>query len=390
MKKILAIILAMAMMLGLVACKSDKVDKEPTKPSISQNEQVDTATEPNDSKSHDTETNATEGDEDKTVEPTEVVDSAIDVNDRQAMWEDVFNNGKFIVDANSFSMTLADTMNITILSDEGGEGYIEIGGNLDGGTIKAAIYQSEDGKTYYYSYSEAEGQTSEEWFECDIASDEDTLDGMMDGTASDAEEVTDLLSEIMRVEYVESVGDIDHINIYYPAPQTSGWQAPEGSEITFDSTVEFEYNGEVGQVRYTTYSNDSVSMTSHSWVVEIEDMDILFDWDFNAETLTLTNDGDKSIVLQCKVVEDHLMSNSSEDIPLAVIQVEVNSKTFAIQKMSVEQDGIATVIEFINCDDVGAFVSSPNKVDGTKAADEAAFEFAMLMWGLTMACIPAN
>jgi hypothetical protein len=360
MKKIIAILLAMVMMFSMVACCNNDADKDPTTPpTASQDGEKDPTTNPD-------------------ADPSEPDTTEPSVDDRQAMWEQVFSEGSFVMNANSFKMDMGDIMNITLLTDANGKAYMSISGTVEEeGEITVALYAFDEKTAYFYMSGEAEGQAISQWYKCEINNDEDgaVLDDTMDGTA-DMSEMMAALEAIEKIVYVESIGDIDVLDIYYTpaADEEDDWTT------TYDATIKVEFNGIEGEFRYTESTSDDGWGTSSSsyWEKEIEGMD-LFDWDFNRETMTLTKDDQ---TLNCTLVTDHLNVEGEEQ--KTVMRIEIDSKTKEIKKMSVTEDDATVAVEFITCEDVSAEVELPETVETTMTMEDAAMQFAMTMFAIIM------
>lgn len=361
MKKIIAMILVLTMVFGLVACGKKDVEQNPTQ-EIEQTDSTGAATE-------------------STSDPTEAVsDDSTQIDGRQELWEKVFTEGTFKVSANSLEMIMPDGSNITILSDPDGKAYLSVSGtDEEGNSAGSALYKQDDSTAYFHSFGQAEGQAVDEWYICEMTNEEDssTIDGTI-SESGDTSEMFKALESIEKIVYVKSVGDLDYVDIYCAAEElnTETW------ETTYDVTISFEYDGQVGEMRYTenTYVDDWGTSSSMHWKTEIDSME-LFDWDFDKETMTLVHESDPNQVLKCTVVKDHL-NDTTEKLP--TMRIVIHSETYEVSETTLMQDGYEMTVKFINCDDVSEFVELPDNIEEKKPAEDAVMEIGMMMFAVIL------
>ena len=369
MKKIIVILLTMVMVFSLAACGgNDETDNTATPPTSSQTEEQNNSTGP-----------ATEPITDPSEDSTELPETEpVVIDDKQAMWEKVFSEGTFTMNANSFEMVMEDIMVITLLSDENGKAYMSVSGTVDGeGNMGVALYKHDNETAYFHTFGSDVEQNVDQWYLCEITNEDDdtTLDETMDG-AADTNEITGALESIEKIVYIESIGDIDYIDIYYIPAEDDG----EGWTTTYDATIQVEVDGVVGEFRYTEETSDDGwgESSSSYWETEIEGMD-LFDWDFDKEAMVLTKDDQ---TLNCILVKDHL--NTPSEKQSVVMRVEIDSNTYEIKKIITTEDDMEVSIEFLTCENVAEFVEIPENVEETMSIEDAAMEFGMTMFALIL------
>jgi hypothetical protein len=356
MRKLIIVILALAFVFSFTACGKNSGNEDQansTAPQSSDDENISVTTIP-------------------TISP----DEPTQIRGRCELWDAVFKAGDFRINSNSFTMSWGDDAQIIFLSDDTGKSYISASGSIDvAAVIGSTLYKYDDSTIYFNTRSSIEEEVVDRWYLCEITSEEDiaTLNNaMMDKT--DVVAITNILNFAEKVDYIESIGDIDYIDVYC-VPMEDGDDDVEGPQLlSYDASICVEYNGAVGQLRYTELSSAEGlrPVISIQWESEIENMD-LADWSFDKESVTLISDVDSSQVVKCSVVRDYL---NTELDPIGV-RVVINSKTLDIQKLSWLDGDYTVAIEFKNCDNVEALVDIPDDIAEKVPVVDAAIQHNM-------------
>ena len=392
MKKILAIVLCLAMVLSMTACfgKDDVSEADPTISQTDDATQEQNATESTapihdeddethgkDKESHDEECNDPSHDHDIEVMP-------IDPAEKQAMWEQVFANGELVVNADSMKLLIADMLSMQVLSDDENQ-YVEIAAADD--SMGVALYRrGEDVYCKQYGPDE-DGVLACEWYVCEFPEDMENAEvSIMDSAETsviDAAELMEMLKNIESMKYVGTEDGLDNLVLICVDTMNEVEELPESNWVTtFDATLEVEYNGVVGQFRYTTQTNGgSGSSRGCHWESDEEPLEDILDWEFDQETLTLAKDDE---VLQCTLIEDHLLSDDDENSGLIEVRIQVNPTTCELVSMSFEVDGEVGAIQFINCDSVDEYIELPDNIEETIPAEEAAMSLMMIIFAIAM------
>ena len=350
MKKLIAILLILLMVFSLVACKNDDptIPSKPLKP-------LPTKPLPT-----------------KPTEPTTPAES------RQEELEKIFTEGTFVVNANSFKISVGDIVDIVGLTDTNGKCYFGVSGTIDGEETGATLYQHSDSIVYFHQFGNGEGQTIDKWYKCNIASiDSEDIFNTTESGVANVNDFLDALNQIEKIEYVESIDGVDYVNIHY-LPTNEEY---EGWTIIYDATFNVELYGQSGEFRYTTRTLDDGSGTilSWHWTKEIEGVDLL-EWRFDPKTMILVKD---NLIVDCVLVEDHIKNPGKQES--MIMRVAINSTTNEILIMSMIEDGVVTSIEFISGEDVSIYVELPEYIDGKMALEEASTELTMTALAIIMA-----
>lgn len=337
MKKILALILAFVMIVGvLVGCnKTSNEVVEDTTPT----------TVPTDS-----------------TEPSQ--EPTYNENNQQ-LWEDVFLNNKYKFASNSFKLT-SGCLSVVYLTD-GTAQYFKMEGDLEEGKIGSGIAAIDDETIYYQQFLNDEVT----WSKCiNIDNENVNVDTTIDDAKTDNNDFEAALKTVSKVEYVESVGDVDKVIVYY----TPVDEDVDGT-VVYDVSFEIEYNGAKGIYRYTERDEDGMVSSSTMSTDSIDNF-VWMDWDFDKDTLTLTKDEE---TIQCVIVEDHMADNEEELVP---IEVYINSKTYKISKMVMDvTETSLSMIEYVTCNNLIAELNLPETFEEVDL-EEAMMEFAFTMLGI--------
>lgn len=344
MKKIIALFLAIVMIACMVVgCgKSNDNVETPTDNT--------TVTEPSD-------------------ENTESNKNPTQIDGRQELWSKVFEDKEYKFASKSYKL-VSEIMSITYLTD-GTAQYLDVSG-MDDNSMGMGFLVIDAETAYLHRYGVEDDVKTDIWSKCINMDAEDvSIDDTIDETNEDNSFV-DAFKSIQSVEYVESVGNIDKLIVYYIPAVTDS--SDTDSEVIYDVSLEVEYNGKKGTYRYTeTMCDDAISCgtTSTNFIEEFS----WNDWEFDKETLQLTKDNE---TIQCVLVEDHL-SVETNSIKVAPIEVYIDSTTYEIQKMVMDVTAEScSSIEYVKCDDVVKEIAVPEtteEVDLSAAIMEFSFMF---------------
>ena len=360
MKKIIALLLVVAMMSCMfVGCgKKDEPVKDPT-----ENVQVEEDKTPDDVTQPDDESTPSE----EATEPSEDEDSSAD---KQALYQDVFQNAKFKLASESFKMNAADLIKSTLLVDANNVVFYEMSGAVEGEEIGVALLIKDSNNIYMHQFGTEEGVAVDQWFKCTIGEETENTAGETIDSMAATEEFTGIMADISRVEFVETVDGLDKVIVYSPVPE-SEYEMPE---MAVDITVEVEYNGEKAEYRYQEYASGGSGYSSTNGIEGFS----FGDYEFDAEKLTLTKDDE---VIQCTLVTNHL-ENPIELATEIKMEVMIDPETYAIHKMVMTDETAAvSTIEFVECEDVMAEVELPDTMEEMPLED-AMMTFVMVMLGL--------
>ncbi len=316
-------------------------------------------------------TNATE----PSIENTEPNENPTNIDGRQELWNKVFENKEYKFASKSYKL-VSDIMSITYLTD-GTAQYLDVSGKDDNdNTIGMGFLAINTETAYLHRYGVEDNVTIDSWSKCvNMDSEDVNIDDTMDETNEDNSFV-EAFKSIQSVEYVESIGNIDKLIVYYIPTATDS--SDTGSEVIYDVTLEVEYNGKKGTYRYTeTMCDDAISCgtTSSNFIEEFS----WNDWEFDKETLKLTKNDE---TIQCVLVEDHLSADTNSNDEVAPIEVYIDSTTYEIHKMvmDVTAESLSS-IEYVKCDDVVKEIAVPEtteEVDLATAVMEFGFMFIAL------------
>lgn len=387
MKKLLAIVLCLAMVLSLTACGFINNDEDETTPTVSQND------------------NATQAPhEDECDDPSHdhSHDHAETPDEKQAMWEQIIADGGLVTNADSLVYTVDGIMDIELLND-GENQYIAISDADD--TMGMALYKKGE-EVYAKEFGiDEDGVLACEWYVCEFPEggedgSEITIMDDAESTVVDTESMMAMLSNITEIKYVETIDGLDVLVLKCVDMSTDEdeWEVEfdDRAWVTvFDATLEVEYNGVVGQFRYDIQTdNDGGESWSAYWVSEEEPFEYVSDWEFDSKDLTLTKDDE---VLQCILIEDHLAEVTApeedgvkaEEIAdemqnMIDVRIKADPATYEMKEMEFEMDGQTGRVEFMHCNNVTDLVDMPDEITETMAADEAAMSFAMMIFAIAL------
>lgn len=358
------------MAIGLVACKADKNDDPTQIPTA----QVNDSTMP---------TNSEEpsGDHEHGDE-----EHLLTADDKQAMWENVLSEGKLAINSDCTEVVLTDVLKMQILSDSD-EQYVSVE-SIDG-LAGAALYRQGD-KVYFKEFGEDEnGVLGCMWYECVFTENSEgsvdiTILDDAEKSIVDTEYFIDMLNDVISLQYIETVDGYDHLVLKCNYVGEEIEMESDEWTRTFDALLEVEYNGVVGQFRRTEAvdANGEIAWSSR-WETEEKPLESMYDWEFDVETLTLTN-GDE--VLQCKLIKDNIADGTmtSTESGAFYIHVLANPNTFELKTMSISMNGETCSIEFVDCHDVSELIDMPEGVEEIIQAEDAAMGFAMMMFMMIM------
>jgi hypothetical protein len=363
MKKIIALLLVAAIMFcALVGCgKNDISGKKPT-----ENVQVEENTNPEGILPED-KSNPT----DEATVPSK--DEVATVDYKETLYENVFKDSKFKLAYDSFKMNADDLIKTTFLIDTNNAIFYEMSGVLENKEIGVALLIKDTNNIYMHQFGTDEYDAIDQWFNCTVNDDteEDTME-TIDGDAM-TEKFTRVISEINKVEFVETVDGLDKVIVYSPAHESED----ETPGLIVDMSVEVEYNGEKGIYRYQKYADGD---SGYSSTVSINNFSF-GDYEFDSEKLTLTNDDE---VIQCTLAENHL-ENPVELATEIKMEIMIDPDTYAIHKMVMtDETSAVSVIEFVNCADVMTEIALPEKMDEMPLED-AMTTFMIVGLGLIFA-----
>ena len=352
MKRIFALFLAIVMIVCmLVGCGKS-------------NDNVETPT--------DNTTNVTE----PSIENTEPNEDPTKIDGRQELWSKVFENKEYKFASNSYKL-VSDIMSITYLTD-GTARYLDVSGKDDNDhTIGMGFLAVNAETAYLHRYGVEDNVETDTWSKCiNMDAEGVSIDNTIDETNEDNSFV-EAFKSIQSVEYVESIGNIDKLIVYYIPTEADDSDAD--SDVIYDVTLEVEYNGKKGTYRYTESMHDgavSCETTSSNFIEEFS----WNDWEFDKETLKLTKDGE---TIQCSLVEDHLSADTNSNAEVAPVEVYIDSTTYEIHKMvmDVTAESLSS-IEYVKCDDVVKEIAVPEtteEVDLATAIMEFGFMFVALV-----------
>lgn len=373
MKKILALLLAITMVVCMFAgCNKTEEKPDDTKAPT-------TSVEDNKDDSKPTEPETPDATEPEDTEPVE----GVVIEGRQEHWETVFANKEHKAAYESFKLNASGIMDTVCLTD-GTQAYVSVAGKDDSGnTLEIGMLFVDAETIYLYQTGMDNGVEKTAWFKCvNITKGEegeDTTDSLTE-TAGNDDDFNTAIENATRIEYVETLGKLDHVIVYYKAVDEN---VDNGMAIVFDSTVELEYNGVKGQYRHTKKSNGAGSNISATVTVkEIEGFD-WNDWEFDAEKLTLTK-GEE--VIQCTLVKDHMTEEAAE----SKVEVFINYETSEIHKMILtDATGFDSTIEYIDCKSVADVIAPPAEVEEMEY-EQAVMQFVFSILAIAMSGAGAN
>ena len=360
---------------SMFGCKNKNQNDSSTEASTELNTENPTDSDEESTTQNDESTDSTETESDASEQESSETPNE---QDKQSLWEDVFANSKYTLDSYSFVMNAAELMKMSVFTNENGKSYFEVAGFDENGNDMALGFlfnQNED--VYFHRFGVDGDQKIDQWLKC-IGMDTDSIEAKEDLDVNDLSNMdafTAALGAIQKIEYIESIGDIDRLAIHYVPLEESD----DEWTTTYDVTIEIEYNGQKGEYRYTEQSTSSgASSNSFSSQSSIEGFSWK-EWEFDKETLVLTK-GDQTI--QCKLVKDHIAENDKN----AIIEVEINSKTYAIQKMIMTEDDMEMTIEFVESPNLDELYDLSGDMESIKYED-AMTEFVMGMLAFALSGI---
>jgi predicted small lipoprotein YifL len=292
---------------------------------------------------------------------------------KQEMYEDVFVRDKYTFASKSFVMDTAGLMKTTCLADSNNAAFIEIAGVVEDAEMGMALLVKDMNNIYFHMYGVEEGEAIDQWFKCtdtDAAEGDTTVENM-----ATTDEFTSVMSQVNKVEFVETIGGLDKVIIYCPVVKE---EFEMSDDLIVDMTIEVKYNGTKGEYRYEEYASGSSGYSSMNTIEGFS----FNDYEFDAENLTLTK-GDE--VIQCTLVTDHL-AGEAESSNEVKIEVMIEADSCAIRSMTMtDETGAVSTIDFIECLDVMEKIEIPGVMEEIAYEDAVmqlvAFVFAIAFSG---------
>ena len=332
MKKLLAILLACAVLLSLAACDIGKVN-ENTK------DEVQTTTPTNNKPN-------TKPDDKPNANPN---------TNKQEYYENYFSSEEFKMAGNSFKLD-TDTLAMSFVVDANGVEMMEL--SVEDACLR--IYKISADEQYVYVSIPNQDGFEDCWAKYE---DESSPDAIEDSEMST--DIADINTEnIVKVEYVETKDGFDILNVYA--------KNPEYDEDNCVTEYEIEFMYENQKCTMTVMQSISEGMVALSHMNKVcPDSFSPTDYDFDFETNVMTHEDDENQTIDFKVLSKTDKSETNENI----MKVFVDASTHEVTIIETEYDGAKASIEFM---DIASCTKDIDFTEATTVCDSATLGMLLL------------
>ena len=231
MKKIIALLLVLSMVLSFAACgKKDEpvvTVPVPTQPAIVETEPAPVETEP---VVEETEPVVTEP-EIPVVEPLAMPtpelpsDEAV-VADKQAKYEAIFTEGTYTMNTNAVTMNFANLFKMGMFGDDTGKSLITLEGSMEGLELDLELYVVSDTEAYYHRKGVEEGVAMDTWYKLENLVNEDG-ESAVGGFTQETDSLNEFKNNTQSITYIGQVDGKDAVEIVYlPEVEDDGFTEP--------------------------------------------------------------------------------------------------------------------------------------------------------------------